>query len=127
MRLGSLREKAFVTPHSRQEFTRRLANEPGHRISLEDLCFFLLSADERDVADLASLLTKVHSHRLPELKAPLEEIAEATEATGKALSQAQRMLARWSASGRDMQSLAESFMVARRELADVPRSILGLA
>jgi hypothetical protein len=57
-------------------------------------------------------------------KAPLIEIAEATEATGQALGCAERILAESSVTPRELQELKRKVHTAERELEDVERSIV---
>lgn len=116
-RLGaaSARSHKCVTPHSRQQWERQLAGERGLRLA--DLEFFLqgFTPEQRRWALEPLLLGAT-----PVPKAPLVEIAEATEATGRALSMAQRFLARPAPRDRrEVEVLAGALLRASSEVADV--------
>lgn len=119
LRIVACRALKAFSPHTRQEFARRLDNEPGHRFNLEDLTYAIaaLSVDDR-----TWLLEPLLRAEEPKMQPVMIELAEATAATGSALSEVQRLLAYGPCTPLELQEINVRFHAAVRELGDVPRA-----
>lgn len=118
LRSATRRAHKAVTLHSRQTWEKQLSGERGLRLA--DLAYALAAFGPSDRALILQPLLAVEETSSASV---LQELAEATEATGKALGFVQRVLAGGPCTPNDIQRINAEIHAAQRELADVPAAM----